>query len=224
MKDHRFTDPIVRLCKTDFHRTVGSTPVAVDNRAALLKGARQCLEQIGYARTTARDIASAAGVSLGAIGYHFGSKEELLTEAIADSVRDWIDRFEMLVVQVDAEGSDVVVRGAITEFFGHMETSRPLLMAFMEALVQAEHSSRLRDQLADQYRQFKGSAVQMLNATLGPVLAGAGLDPYVVSSLLLALGDGLIIQFLVDPESAPKAADILAIYESLTGTGGAATA
>jgi AcrR family transcriptional regulator len=191
--------------------------VAVDNRAALLKGARQCLEQIGYARTTARDIASAAGVSLGAIGYHFGSKEELLTEAIADSVRDWIDRFAMLTNLVDDQGSDVVVRGAIEEFFRHMESSRPLLVAFMEALVQAEHSSRLREQLADQYRQFKASAVEMLNATLGPVLDGAGLDPYVVSSLLLALGDGLIIQFLVDPDAAPGADEILAIYESLTG-------
>ena len=197
--------------------------MAVDNRAALLKGARQCLEQIGYARTTARDIASAAEVSLGAIGYHFGSKEELLTEAIAESVRDWIDRFAMLTSLVDDEGSDVVVRGAIVEFFGHMESSRPLLVAFMEALVQAEHSSRLREQLADQYRQFKASAVEMLNTTLGPVLSGAGLDPYVVSSLLLALGDGLIIQFLVDPEAAPGASDILAIYESLSGTGGLAT-
>ena len=191
--------------------------MAVDNRAALLKGARQCLEQIGYARTTARDIASAAGVSLGAIGYHFGSKEELLTEAIADSVRDWIDRFAMLTNLVDDQGSDVVVRGAIEEFFRHMESSRPLLVAFMEALVQAEHSDRLREQLAEQYRQFRASATGMLNTTLGPVLTGAGLDPIVVSSLLLALGDGLIIQFLVDPEGAPGAAEILSVYETLTG-------
>ena len=38
----------------------------------------------GYARTTARDIASAAGVSLAAIGYHFSSKEALLTEMLSD--------------------------------------------------------------------------------------------------------------------------------------------
>ncbi len=197
--------------------------MAVDNRAALLKGARQCLEQIGYARTTARDIASAAGVSLGAIGYHFGSKEELLTEAIADSVRDWIDRFGLLTVQIDDQGVDAVVRQAIVEFFQQMEGSRPLLVAFMEALVQAEHSSRLREQLAEQYRQFRASALGMLNTTLGPILTDAGLDPIIVSSLLLALGDGLIIQFLVDPEAAPGAAEILSIYETLTGSGGAAT-
>jgi AcrR family transcriptional regulator len=192
----------------------------VDNRAALLKGARQCLEQIGYARTTARDIASAAGVSLGAIGYHFGSKEELLTEAIAESVRDWIDRFALLTVQVDDEGADMVVRGAIIEFYRHMESSRPLLVAFMEALVQAEHSSRLREQLADQYRQFRNSATSMLTATLGPVLNGAGLDPRTVSSLLLALGDGLIMQFLVDPDDAPGAEEIVSVYETLTGGAG----
>ncbi len=45
----------------------------------------------GYARTTARDIATAAGVSLAAIGYHFGSKEELL-EAGAAAVAGAVGR------------------------------------------------------------------------------------------------------------------------------------
>jgi AcrR family transcriptional regulator len=191
--------------------------VAIDNRAALLKGARQCLEQIGYARTTARDIASAAGVSLGAIGYHFGSKEELLTEAIAESVRDWIDRFAVLTVDVNSRGTDVVVRDAIEEFFRHMEESRPLLVAFIEALAQAEHSSQLRDQLAEQHRQFRATATDMLTTTLGPAISASGLDAHTLSSLLLALGDGLIVQYLVDPEGAPGAAEIVSIYERLTG-------
>ncbi|MGH4006514.1 MAG: TetR family transcriptional regulator, partial [Pseudonocardiaceae bacterium] len=42
------------------------------NREDLLAGAKRCLYEKGYGRTTARDIAAAAGgVSLAAIGYHF---------------------------------------------------------------------------------------------------------------------------------------------------------
>ncbi|MFF3226782.1 TetR/AcrR family transcriptional regulator [Nocardia suismassiliense] len=56
------------------------------NREDLLAGARKAVLERGLAKTTARDIAGAAGVSLAAIGYHFGSKDRLVTEAIAESV------------------------------------------------------------------------------------------------------------------------------------------
>src|SRR5580698_1273720 len=113
--------------------------MAIDNRAALLKGARQCLEEIGYARTTARDVAAAAGVSLGAIGYHFGSKEELLNEAIAEGFRDWTASFAPLVSESADRGIAAVAGQAIPQLFHLMETSRPLLIAFIEAMAQAEH-------------------------------------------------------------------------------------
>src|SRR5947209_3991272 len=54
------------------------------NHDALLPAAKQCLLEKGYSRTTARDIASRAGVSLAAIGYHFASKDALLTEALGE--------------------------------------------------------------------------------------------------------------------------------------------
>jgi AcrR family transcriptional regulator len=43
----------------------------------------------GYERATARDIAAAAGVSLAAIGYHFRSREALLTEALLVAIGEW---------------------------------------------------------------------------------------------------------------------------------------
>ena len=58
------------------------------NREDLLAGARRVIIERGVAKVTARDIASAAGVSLAAIGYHFGSKEQLITEALMPSPSD----------------------------------------------------------------------------------------------------------------------------------------
>ena len=52
------------------------------HRDQLIKGAIKCLQTKGYAHTTARDIASASGANLASIGYHFGSKEALLNEAM----------------------------------------------------------------------------------------------------------------------------------------------
>ena len=61
------------------------------NREALLEGAKRCLLEKGYSRTTARDIAEAAGVSLAAIGYHYGSKESLLEQAFMVAMEEWFD-------------------------------------------------------------------------------------------------------------------------------------
>ena len=59
------------------------------NREDLLAEAKKCLHDKGYARTTARDIAAAAGVSLAAIGYHYGTKEALLNAAVQEALGEW---------------------------------------------------------------------------------------------------------------------------------------
>src|SRR5438309_886040 len=58
-------------------------PAEKSHRDKILRGALICLREKGYARTTARDIAEAAGANLGSIGYHFGGKDALLAEALA---------------------------------------------------------------------------------------------------------------------------------------------
>src|SRR5215471_12981330 len=60
------------------------------NREDLIAGARRCLEEKGWARTTVRDITAASGgVSMAAIGYHFGSREALLNAALIEAIDEW---------------------------------------------------------------------------------------------------------------------------------------
>src|SRR5262249_18947410 len=74
------------------------------NREELIAGAKRCLLEKGYAATTARDIATASGVSLAAIGYHFGSKDALMNQAVFDSIGEWADELQR-VLNTD-EGHD----------------------------------------------------------------------------------------------------------------------
>lgn len=70
------------------------------NREDLLAGARRVIVERGVANATARDIAQAAGVSLAAIGYHFGSKDQLVTEALLDTLGTGIgDGMEAAIVE-----------------------------------------------------------------------------------------------------------------------------
>src|SRR3954463_5553225 len=110
------------------------------HREMLLVGARKCLEEKGYARTTARDIVAASGTNLASIGYHFGSKEALLNEAITQAFDEWTEQIGSIAMAApDASPLDRV--GATwVAFIDSFERHRMVLVAFIEALAQAERS------------------------------------------------------------------------------------
>lgn len=56
-----------------------------ETRQRILAGARDCFGRFGYAKTTNKDIAAAAGITTGAIYHYFDSKPKLFA-AVADEV------------------------------------------------------------------------------------------------------------------------------------------
>jgi len=121
------------------------------NREDLLTGAKRCLIEKGYARTTARDIAAASGVSLAAIGYHFGSKDALMNQAVFESVGDWADELEKVMTaegRADAtalERFELIMRQTLASFEG---PNGGLWTAQLELLSLAQHNQELHDFLA----------------------------------------------------------------------------
>ena len=57
---------------------MASAAAPLDTRIALLDAARQVLHERGYAALSTREVATAAGVPLSQIHYHFGSKQGLV--------------------------------------------------------------------------------------------------------------------------------------------------
>jgi len=60
--------------------------MSLDTRKKLLEGAKKCLVQEGFRKTSVKAIARYAGVNHGLVHHYFGSKEELLAalvEAVA---------------------------------------------------------------------------------------------------------------------------------------------
>src|SRR5437764_12657272 len=64
-------------------------PVDKGHREALREAARRLVRDKGLARTTARDLVQASGTNLRSIGYHFGSKDELMAEVIGLISAEW---------------------------------------------------------------------------------------------------------------------------------------
>ena len=179
------------------------------HREALLEGARQCLQERGYARTTARDIVAASGTNLASIGYHFGSKEALLNEAIGEAFDAWTERVGAIAFATPDALPLERLGASWVALLDSYEEHRPLLVAFVEALAQAERTPELRRQLADQYQRIREQIAEMTRAAIGSDPEG---DPVVVerlASFFMAVCDGFIVQYLLDPDRFPSGEELV---------------
>src|SRR4051812_18567956 len=173
------------------------------NREALIEGAIGCLKAKGFARTTARDIATASGANLASIGYHFGSKEGLLNEAL---IRIFEQRNRYVGRTSKATQDDGSARAFLDSTFRAASTvfraPRPYFVSFVEAIAQAEHSPDLRAQLADHYRLARKSLAEVIRSQVGAERGEA------MAMIIVALFDGLVLQWLLDPKAVPDGAEL----------------
>jgi AcrR family transcriptional regulator len=188
------------------------------NREALLDGAKRCLLEKGYVRTTARDIAEAAGVSLAAIGYHYGSKESLLEQAFMAAMEDWLDDDGQDQHAQHPLGSIEQLRQFFTEVLSSFPAQKQLLRLNIEMGLEGMHNESLG--------RFMAGAVQMGRMELAAALQGLvperdGKLAQSVGSVYSLLMTGLVTQYLMDPENFPDASDLteglLYIAERLPG-------
>jgi AcrR family transcriptional regulator len=177
----------------------------VGHREDLLAAARRCLEKRGYARTTARDLVADSGTNLASIGYHFGSKEALLNEAIGESFQEWAERVRELALAIEPCGEPVNVLAASWEaMLTSFAEYRGLAVAFTEALAQAERQPALRAQLAAIYEQSRASVAAMISEAIGVPEAKAR----ALATFQIVICDGLLVQWLLDPDAAPSGAEL----------------
>jgi AcrR family transcriptional regulator len=175
----------------------------ISHREQLLVGAIECLRTKGYARTTARDIAAAANANLASIGYHFGSKEALLNEAITRTCDEWTTRLGQAAFASDSEAPLDQMGASWVAMLSSFEELRPVLIGLVEAVGQSAWSDDLRRELAAHYKTSREQVAAMVRTSLGDATESTGANAEVVASFLIAVCDGLVLQWLLDPEATP---------------------
>lgn len=176
------------------------------NREALLEAAMASLQERGYADATARDIATRAEVSLGAIGYHYGSMQRLLDAALVEGVGRW---FRPFIDQLSGPvGDGPRPDSALESLLGTLDANRPLAVTYFEALLRADRSSELRATLATEFDALRRALTGRIERLVGAEPPSRRPEPEVAASLLMAAFDGLIIQWLLDPEQLPSGEQI----------------
>lgn len=108
-------------------------------RRGVLDAAAALFVERGYAATTLREIAAAAGIKAGSIYHHFDSKEQLFAAVLDDGIAVMIDAFHDAEAEQALDGSEVSrqllahVRAHLGALFEHGPYTTAHVTAFFSA-------------------------------------------------------------------------------------------
>jgi AcrR family transcriptional regulator len=196
-----------------YHFTVG-------HREQLLAAARRLLERRGYAHITARDLVAESDTNLASIGYHFGSKAGLLNAAIESAFEDWTDQLAALVM---ADPHATPIQRATATWVAAVDSlpgRRPILQSYIEALAQAQRSPELQSQLAAHYRRARARVADLVARSLDDGTAPDDPRCRSIATFVIAVCDGLAVQWLLDPEHSPTGTELLAGLQTVWAASG----
>jgi AcrR family transcriptional regulator len=173
-------------------------------RRRLLDGAEAVFARSGYHGASVDEIAREAGATTGALYSNFAGKEDLFLalfeERIATDVRDYS--------QIAAEGATVEeqARGTAGHWMEILRERPDYFPLFIEFWAYAIREPRLRDRLASQFAALRLSSARLF--VQGAGRQGVSLSTEageLVGLLINALGNGLALEKLADPEAVPDA-------------------
>lgn len=114
---------------------------SASTRARLLDATIECLQELGYGRTSTPEIARRAGLSRGAQLHHFPTRTELVTSAVEHLFLRRHQEFLQAFARIDADADRAV---AAIEILWSM-VSGPTFLAWLELAVAARTDPELRE-------------------------------------------------------------------------------
>ncbi|MEU0408383.1 TetR family transcriptional regulator [Streptomyces griseorubiginosus] len=183
-----------------------------EGREALLSAAVRVVARGGLRRLTYRAVAQEAGVTHGLVVHHFGSRDALIEETLAHTIRTSMDTSAL----EPGTGKVADFSSGVSE----MVTADPDKQAFQyELLLESRRRPELLPQLRALYDEYFDATHRELDRMLP-----AGADR-ALSRLVFAALDGLVLHQLVlgEPEVTDAAIEELRTLLRLLGADGSGT-
>jgi TetR/AcrR family acrAB operon transcriptional repressor len=176
---------------------------AQETRSQILEAAQKAFYERGVARTTLADIAALAGVTRGAIYWHFSNKADLV-QAMLDSLHEPLEEMAKASESEDEVDPLGCMRKLLVNLF-HQVALDPKTRRINEILF---HKCEFTDEMCDMRRQRQTAALEC-NDRIGLGLSNAvrkgqlpaNLDVIRAAVCLHAFIDGILGQWLLIPEA-----------------------
>ncbi|MET8077407.1 TetR/AcrR family transcriptional regulator [Streptomyces sp. NPDC005303] len=180
------------------------------HREDLLEGAKRCLLEKGFLRTTARDIVKESGTNLASIGYHYGSKDALLVQAYVSLIEAMGDRFDPGAAGekdlATAPGSLERFQEVWTRIVSAAGESRAIWMLSFEVIVQGDRMPEVRRMLVEAEEQGRSGLLPLFNGVPEEEQGKEVIDSE--GRFYQTLLQGLMVQMLFNPETATDATQL----------------
>jgi len=164
----------------------------------IVEAMRASVARRGAAGSTFDHVAREAGVSRGLLHYHFGSKERLLLEVVR---RDSEIRMERLDLALEGAGSASDIIDALLHSLEELVGQDPgFVVLHFELFTLARRNEEIAAEMADLGRRTRAHVAELLRRKQADGVLRLADEPEAVSGVLFALGDGLALRMLAEPD------------------------
>jgi AcrR family transcriptional regulator len=175
-------------------RGLGRATRNEDRKTEIIQAALEVISERGYRGASLAAVAERVGLTQQGLLHYFPTKEALLIAVL--EIRDQWD-----MASAALTGSTVWPMEMLINLVEYNSTRPGVVQVFTVLAgdsVTEDHPAQ--EYFKDRYRWVRENAVESLRAEYGDVLPG-GLTPEQAAPLLVAVMDGLQVQWLHDPES-----------------------
>ncbi|QUQ62907.1 TetR/AcrR family transcriptional regulator [Kutzneria sp. CA-103260] len=165
-------------------------------RELLLDAAARVFAQKGYAGASVDEIAEAAGYSIGAVYSNFGGKEQLFVELLKERANDRVTQAAEILADAEPGEAHRAMSRLVIDVADKDTDFAPLQAEFW---LYAVRNPQLMETLAERMREPR----DMLTALVGRSVPGAAKADQ-LSTIIMALFQGLVRQRRTDPDSVPE--------------------
>jgi AcrR family transcriptional regulator len=169
-----------------------------DKARRIVQAMRASVGRRGAAASTFDHVAQEAGVSRGLLHYYFGTKERLLVEVVRHDSDVRMRRLEESLAEADSV--DAIVQALVTQLKDYVGEDPASHALIYELFSVSRRNDEVREELAQLYRRVRGQVADVLRAKEAAGVVKLRGDADSVASILFALGDGLELQLVSDPD------------------------
>ncbi len=181
-------------------RARGSYKKSEVSRRQVLEAAVRALAKHGYAKTSVSDIARAAGMSKGAVHYHFESKDDLIARVLEHCAAVARDRVRYAW---EGAGSPVEkIRAAVHEMRTMRKGGVAELRVLADLAAQGLHDPVLKGLLGQVFETNRREVVSYLEDSLRAIGVTPKIPIHMMPRLLMGALDGLAMHDYFDPPGA----------------------
>ena len=182
----------------------------------LVSAAQAVLTRDGVGRLTMRAVAKEAGVLLGTVTYVVPSKEMLLRAVIEDVVAGIAEVLKSSLATATGRGLEHAIREGVQRFWATLVEDQEGLQIIQYELVVYALRTRGLESMArwqyDRYARIVAAWCQEAASNAGETCA----VPFdTLARVLVAAVDGLILQYVCDPDVTRSREDLQAVIEML---------